>query len=364
MNGADAGVEGFAISDEELAQAPEQWRDKFKSLLGGYKSLEADHKPLRSWVEERGGIDYVRSDVEMVDKLFSAELADRQQAYATLAQDSVAFERFLTDVTTDPMVQQRTLDTIPAADLLRYVEQAGLLPQGVGSHIDPASLGIPNELQEVWRSHPAEVQEQYAEMTEGLRNWHLRRDAQLHNGQKAEKERGQRERQQYEQQRAEVVHEQKTKTYNDVRSIIQQSLAQVFPNNDQATNFVLSATETALYQSPEGAALWNELEACIEGGQTREVRQKLPLLIAKAKAVATQQATWLNERESKARQFDELMTKVSQEEILTYVNRVRGGMKQPGPGTTPTPANGHGGPKPELAGQYDPANVLSYFPRS
>lgn len=362
VSGADAGVEGFAISEEELAQAPEQWREKFKSLLGGYKSLEADHKPLKSWVEERGGMDYVRQDVEMVDKLFSANVEDRQQFYAALYQDQAAFGRFMTDVKTDPMVQREVLQAMNPQELLQYVEQAGLLPQGYGSQIDPAVMAtIPQELQEVFRSLPVGVQEQYADMEPDLRNWQLRRDAQLYNSQKAERERGQREQQQYQQQRAQAAQDAKVKTYNDVRSIIQQSLASIFPNNDQATNFVLSATETALYQSPEGAALWNELEACIEGGQTREVRQKLPLLIAKAKAVATEQAKWLNDRESKARQFDELMTKVSQDEILTYIQRVRGGMKQPGPGTTPQPTNGHI-PKPDMAGQYARENVLSYFP--
>lgn len=362
VSGADAGVEGFAISEEELAQAPEQWREKFKSLLGGYKSLEADHKPLKSWVEERGGMDYVRQDVEMVDKLFSANVEDRQQFYAALYQDQAAFGRFMTDVKTDPMVQREVLQAMNPQELLQYVEQAGLLPEGYGSYVDPAILAsIPQELQEVFRSLPTGVQEQYAEMTPDVRNHQLRRDAYLHNSQKAERQRAQQQQQQQQQARMQAVNEQKTKVYQDVRSIIQSALAEKLPGSDEATSFVLNATEAALAQDPEGMALWNEIDSFIENGQARELRQKLPLIIAKAKQIATQKAAWLNERESKARQFDELMTKVSQDEILTYIQRVRGGMKQPGPGTTPAPQNGHI-PKPDMAGQYARENVLSYFP--
>lgn len=361
-NGADAGVGEFGVTEEELAQAPEQWRDKFKSLLGGYKSLEADHKPLKSWVEERGGLEYVQQDVEMASNLFSANAEDRYKAYATLAQDSAAFERFLTDVTTDPTVQERALQAMDPQALLQYVEQAGLLPEGYGSNIDPAVMAtIPQELQEVFRSLPVGVQEEYAEMRPDLRNWNLRRDAQLYNQQKADQQRQQRERQQQQQQQAQAVQQQKAKVYQDVRSILQQSLAAVFPNNDEASKFVLRATETALYDSPEGAALWGELESMIESGQTRALREKLPLMIAKAKAVATQNAQWLNERESKARQFDELMRKASQEEILAYVNQMRGGMKQPSQGTTVQPTSGHV-PSPDKVGQYASENVLAYHP--
>lgn len=362
VSGADAGVEGFDVTEEELQQAPEQWRDKFKSLLGGYKSLEADHKPLKTWIEERGGLEYVQQDAEMVDKLFSSNVEDRQRFYQNLAQDSAAFERILTDFVTDPMVQERALQNMDPQALLAYVERAGLLPQGYGVDIDPAVLAtIPNEFQEVFRSLPPGVQEDYGKMSADLRNWNLRRDAQLYNSQKAEQQRQQREQQQYQQQRAQAVQEQKAKVYNDVRSIIQQSLASIFPGNDQATNFVLSATEAALYSSPEGAALWGELESMIDNGQARGLREKLPLIIAKAKAVATQQAQWLNERESKARQFDELMRKASQEEILAYVNQMRGGMKQPSQGTTPQPTNGHV-PAPEKVGQYSHENILAYHP--
>jgi|SRR5262245_5541127 len=356
VNGADAGVGGFGISEEELSQAPEQWRDKFKSLLSGYKSLESDHKPLKTWVDQRGGLQYVQPDIEAFDGLFSENIESRQQAYAHVYnQDAGAFERIITDFATDPMVQRRAIENISPQALLQYVQELGLLPEQYSSNIDETVLqAIPAELQQVFRQLPAEVRDEYMLMQPGVRNWNLRRDAQLQNIQYEQSRTA-------NQQREQAQYEQKSKVYSDVRSIIQQSLAEKIPGNDQATQFVLQATETALYQSPEGAALWNELEAHIERGEARAVREKLPLLVTKAKAIATQQAVWLNERESKARQFDELMRLSNYDDIIRHVNQLRGGMKQPGQGVTPQPTNGHI-PKPEMAGQYDTANVLSYFP--
>ncbi len=352
-------------NDDDLANLSETERTPLINQRNRIRELNkwrTEAEPIKSWVDQRGGMEHVRSDVEMIDKLFSENPEDRQQFYASLYQDSGAFGRFMTDVVTDPMVQREVLQNINPQELLQYVEQAGLLPQGYGSQVDPAVLAtVPNELQEVFRSLPLAIQDEYALMNPDVRNWNLRRDAQLYNSQKAEQQRAQREQQQYQQQRAQAAYEAKAKTYNDVRSIIQQSLAEKIPGNDQATNFVLSATETMLYQSPEGAALWNELEAHIEKGEMRAVREKLPLLVAKAKQIATQQATWLNERESKARQFDELMRLSNYDDIIKHVNQLRGGMKQPGPGQTPQPTNG-ALPKPELAGQYARENVLSYFP--
>ncbi len=350
-------------NDDDLASLTETERTPLINQRNRIRELNkkwSGAEPIVSLVEQRGGMDNVRSDLEMLDKLFSDNPQERQQGYAAFLQDSAVYDRFMTDIKADPMVRQEVLDSIEPQTLLRYMEQSGLLPQSYGS-IDPSTLGIPAELQEVWRSHPPEVQDQYAEMSQQLRDWHLKRDAQLYNTQKAERQREQQAQQQQQQQRAQASYQQKTKIYNDVRSIVQQSLAEVFPGNEQAINFALSATETALYQSPEGAALWNELEGLIDSGQTRGLREKLPLIIAKAKAVATQQATWLNERESKARQFDELMRKASQDEILAYVNQMRGGMKQPSQGTTVQPGNGHV-PSPEKVGQYANENILAYHP--
>lgn len=352
-------------NDDDLANLSETERTPLINQRNRIRELNkwrTEVEPVKSWIDERGGMEYVQQDVKMVDQLFSPNLEDRQQAYATLYQDSAAFERFMTDVTTDPGIQRRVLDTINPQALLQYVEQSGLLPEGYGSNIDPAVLAtIPNELQEVFRSLPIGVQEQYAEMSADVRNWNLRRDAQLYQSQKADQERTQQARQAQQQARQQAVYEQKTKVYQDVRSIIHSALAEKLPGSDEGIGFVLNATEAALAQDPEGMALWNEIDSFIENGQMRELRQKLPLVIAKAKAIATQKAAWLNERESKARQFDELMRMGNQDEMLAHVARMRGGMKQPGPGGTPQPSNGNV-PKPDAVGQYDRANILSYHP--
>lgn len=345
-------------NDDDLASLPETERTPLINQRNRIRELNkyrAGAEPVMSWVEERGGMDYVRQDVEMVDKLFSANPEDRMQFYEALSRDSSAFSRFWTDITTDTRVQRAALQNMDPQEVLRYVEQAGLLGDDYTANVDPGVRAtIPQELQAAWDSLPAEAKEAYAKMTPGVRNWNLQRDAQLNHIQQAD-------RQSKQQARQQAVNDQKLKVYNDVRSILQSALAEKIPGNDEAVKFVLRATETALYDSPEGAALWNELQVHIENGETRELRAKLPLIIAKAKAVATQQAVWLNERESKARQFDELMRMVGQDEILAYVARMRGGMKQPGPGETPKPNNGSV-PKPELLGHFDRTNILSYHP--
>lgn len=37
----------WLLSDEEVNQAPDQWREKLTSLLSGYKSLESDHRTIK-----------------------------------------------------------------------------------------------------------------------------------------------------------------------------------------------------------------------------------------------------------------------------------------------------------------------------
>jgi len=362
-----AGGEEIPENDDDLSTLPETERTPLINQRNRIRELNkwrTEAEPVKSWVDTRGGLDYVQSDVQLADQLFSENLEDRQRAYGTLFQDSGAWDRIKTDFVTDPTIQREVWANSDPQEVLEYLRQGGHLPQGYGSNVDPAILAsIPAELQEVFRSLPPEVQQDYAQMSDGMRNWNLKRDAQLYAGQKAEQQRQQREREAYQNQRMQAAHEAKTKTYNDVRSIIQSALAEKIPGDDQATRFVLQATETALYQSPEGAALWNELDAHIDNGEMRAVQAKLPLLVARAKAEAVKVATWLNDTQSKARQFDELMRLGSQEDVLRYLAQIRGGMKQPGQGTTPAPTNGHI-PKPELAGQYDYSNVISYGSRS
>lgn len=344
-------------NDDDLANLSEMERTPLVNQRNRIRELNkwrTGAEPVVNWAESRGGMERIQADAQMVDHLFSADLETRRQGYTAFQnEDPAAFDRLITDVIDTPWVQDRFLERMDPQAVLDYAQRAGLIPDDV--QVDPAvSASIPNELREAWNLLPAAVRDEYSRMSPDVRNWNLKRDAQIHNGQKAERERVQAE-------RTHAINQQKTKVYQDVRSIIQSALAEKIPGSDEATSFVLDVTESAMLNDPECAALWNELSAHIEKGEGRSVREKLPLVIAKAKAIATQKASWLNERESKARQFDELMRKASQDEILAYVAQMRGGMKQPGPGSTPAPSNGSI-PKPDAVGQYDRANILSYHP--
>jgi hypothetical protein len=86
-SGADAGAEEFQspITEEELAQAPEQWREKFTSLLNGYKSLDADHKTLKGQYQplsEYGDAETIKGQLELLDGLYGyAQDADGNILY-------------------------------------------------------------------------------------------------------------------------------------------------------------------------------------------------------------------------------------------------------------------------------------------
>jgi hypothetical protein len=72
---ADAGTGEFQlpVTEEELAQAPEQWREKFTSLLQGYKSLETDHKTLKGQYQplaDYGDTGAIKSSLELLDGLY------------------------------------------------------------------------------------------------------------------------------------------------------------------------------------------------------------------------------------------------------------------------------------------------------
>ena len=61
VNGADAGavVEddgSFGLTDDQVAAAPQEWREKFGSLLSGHKSLVADHRTLKAEYDDLRGI--------------------------------------------------------------------------------------------------------------------------------------------------------------------------------------------------------------------------------------------------------------------------------------------------------------------
>lgn len=68
-------VPEWLISEEEANQAPDQWREKLTSLLSGYKSLESDHKALKTereaWqsLERYGDPDAITNRITELDGL-------------------------------------------------------------------------------------------------------------------------------------------------------------------------------------------------------------------------------------------------------------------------------------------------------
>lgn len=73
-NGSDAAIgagQDF-ITDEELAQVPDQWRSRFDSLRTGYKSLEQDHKAYKSL----GDVETLQSTLGLLDGLYGTATDD------------------------------------------------------------------------------------------------------------------------------------------------------------------------------------------------------------------------------------------------------------------------------------------------
>lgn len=362
-------------TDEDLANLSERERtplvaqrqrlrelNKYQAEAEAFKTSVA---PVADWVTQRGGGDpqaglaLVQADTQMVDALFAPDPQDRRGFYEALrTQDPQAFDRLIDDVSEADIVRDKIMQQLSNEQLMQIATERGL-------GLAPQDTDRPEDVPaEVWNAMAPQIREGFYDMTRAAQDWHLK-DA-------AERQQWNTEQQQAKQQAeakatqayTQQVEKFKTETYTSIRSMVQQSLAQHFSNDKEGLNFVLNATETAVWSSPEGQALWGEIEALIEAGNERGFRQKMPLLVAQAKAVASKQADYFNGQQSKARQFDELMRLASQEEILAYVARLRGGQKQPAPGTGLPRANGQrdSRPDPSKAGQYDRDNVKSYWP--
>src|SRR5262249_10101111 len=72
---------------------------------------------------------------------------------------------------------------------------------------------------------------------------------------------------QQETAHAAQIEERLTGAYNGIRSAVQSSIAHLFPNDPEGMAIALAATESRLYGSDEGAALWHELEENVRSGE-------------------------------------------------------------------------------------------------
>lgn len=391
----DEGIQPESFSDEKARNAfihLRQAKTDAKELRGVVDPVftEAARSFGIDWNaatpdERRAVVAAVESNHKMVDSLYGTTPEARGEFFETLYRQSPeAYFRLEKDLAQNARMtalvlremgfdlpdgtRGLTAEMQQAMDWLKSgtwrnqprTEQTG------DSAVSEETLGLLNgfpELQDAYKKLD-KVGRTYADTLEGeqLGNF-LRRERQYQTAEHAEAERQKREDQAQREQFTQAVEERKQSTYQNVRSIVKDSLAKIFPNNERALNLVLSAAESELYSSPEGAALWEELEGLIENGEQRLLQAKMPQMIAKARAIATETAKYLNERESKARQFDDLMRLTTPEEIMRFITTARGSQTVMPAGSRPTNGDRPNMPDPSLAGKYEPANIISYFPR-
>src|SRR5262245_60486236 len=86
-------------NDDDLATLPETERTPLVNQRNRIRELNkwrTGAEPVTTWVDQRGGLQNVQADAQMVDQLFSPELETRQQFYESIhSQDPVAFDRLI-----------------------------------------------------------------------------------------------------------------------------------------------------------------------------------------------------------------------------------------------------------------------------
>lgn len=371
--GTAPAVEGSAEPEIDLASiqpeaiTDEQARKAFIHMRQGLRDAEDYRNQWTSatdWVAQRGGLEPIQSDVQMMDGLFAGDFEARvENFYRPLAQQNPqVYERIMEDFSTVPDMQDKVLQLMGVSpEDLPSVKDAiarGTWRDGAANASgalveldDPNLRGVYNALGTVERRIADSLYGE--ELSAYLQDQGYRLAAQAY------------ERQQAQQAQQAAIAQQKTATYQNVRGVVEKAVANLFPNDTNTVSLVLAGTEAELFGDAQGAALWAELERHIENGESRMVQAKLPQIIAKAQAIATKQAKGLSDMHEKARKFDELMRMGNEQEIADYFRRVRGSGQQPGQGVPVSSSNGRTSlPKPADAGKFDPANVLSYFPRN
>lgn len=393
----DEGIQPETFSDEKARNAfihLRQQKQDARELRGvvdpvftdAAKSFGIDWSAATA-DERRAVVATVESNHKMVDSLYGQTPEARGQFFESLFQQSPeAYFRLENDLATNQRMtalvlremgfdlpdgtmgltseMQRAVDWLKSGS---WRDQPRADASGADTALSEETLGLLNGFPDLQAAYKTldKVGRAYADTLEGEQlGQFLRREKQAQDIQRSEADRHQREQQAFASQREQAVEETKQSTYHSVRNIVKESLAKIFPGNEEAQNLVIAAAESRLYSSEEGAALWNELEGFIEGGETRLLQAKLPQMIARARAIATETAKYLNERESKARQFDELMRMASPEEIMRYLTQARGAQTvMPAGSKVASNGNLSNMPDPTLAGKYEPANILSYWPR-
>lgn len=286
-SGADAGAEEWQspITEEELAQAPEQWRAKFTSLLDGYKSLDADHRTLKGQFEplsKFGDVGEIQSQLELLDGLYGyAKDADGNTLYDTrtgLPMPSTATFVSRLQEGSPALAKQLFLDLwrAPGVDGLtgaqRMFQTLGLDPKRLAEYraltqnpaksVAPSGVATPDELAVIPEHHhatykllspsdrykaqqmedPDELENFLAEKQEVFENRKFREDYD-----KALKEHAAREAQEFGASVERSYTEYATKLRQDgLGSIIQNLSSQIQFSADPTTNAVQTGAVMAI----------------------------------------------------------------------------------------------------------------------
>lgn len=342
----------------DAASLPEEASTAYNALKGDYDTLtgyKTEAEPVLSWVNERGGREAVEADVKLVDAAFSPDPEVRGSFFQTIYDQSPeAFNRIVGDITDNQyaqvaVLQKLGLDPEHIEAYRQVTTNGGALPETMQpseSVVDLAFLeSLKPELRAVFKTLPQKVQEDYALRDPEVANWDLQQVAAAHAERQRQAAAQQQATTERESQRQQQIATAQKETYTRARNIVQESLAKAFPGDTVIPNIIASAVETELFDSPEGAAQWARLAEMIAKGETRNVKAELPLMIAKAQAMATEKSKHLAALYADARKWRESQQKENPRTEPGYGDQVGRGQVEK--------VNGAGG--------YRPENVFSYF---
>lgn len=310
-------------------------------------------EPARAIVQERGW-ENIQKDLTAFDAIWSEDPETRAGFHQALYEESpTAYQRFVGDLITDPVVQQTALESLglnpEMVDLYRQVTQTGALPQAAApTDFDPDWLAqIDPQYHDLLKSLDPEIQADYALREPKVANFDLRNVARIQ-----EQENHQRQVEQVQQRlaaerQAAQVEAVKDSAYSGIRDVVKSEVGKLFPD-PKLQEILTNSAEAALLRSPKGAQLWNEIEAAIENGEMRTVKRLTPLIVTEATAQVQQELRDFASIYDKARKYDEL-------------NRSQANSSDVPPGTGDRLSqNGrYNIPNTSARGQFDPANLFA-----
>lgn len=337
---------------------PEEARPVYSALHSDFEAAQqfkSEAEPLITWVNEIGGKEAIERDLQIFDAAFSEDPDQRANFHNAFYESSPsAYARFVGDILQSEYGQQQVLHSLglnPALlDTYRQVAEDGTLdgqPVAAEPVAEPEFLaGMPQDLRDLFKTFPREVQEDYALQAPGVAKFHLENAYHAHRERQRQDQERQVQQQREAQERQHRIAQAQQQTYQETRKIVTESLKQAFEGDDLLPELVASAVETEYFDSPEGQAQWLRLSDLIAKGESRAVKAELPLVIAQVKAIAAKKSEKLAQIYADARKWRAQQQK---ENPRTEI----GGGDPAGTTRTISPANG--------AGQYRPENILQYW---